>query len=115
MDMGFSDSRLIVADESGPELRPLGWGELCARLTAAQDLRRHQSGPANHAMSAALASAGSFHALAAHMLDHHAGSQPFVNRTSSANGKGHAGTTLISRETPLIECTTHQANETCDD
>lgn len=71
MDMGFTDSRSFDpgqrdAGEAGQGLHPLGWGELCARLVAAQDLRRAQ---AEMAPATREAGPGSFHTMAARMLD----------------------------------------------
>lgn len=46
MEMGFDDSLPVEPGETAGRLRPLGWRELCARLAAAQDLRREGlSGP----------------------------------------------------------------------
>lgn len=39
MEMRFSDSWPQVPGDSRLGLRPLGWGELCARLVAAHDTR----------------------------------------------------------------------------
>ena len=117
MDMGFSDSRSFDASDVAPGLRPLGWSELCARLVAAQDLRRHQAGSAGRvaAGAGALAPAGSFHRLAARMLEQHVAAQDFVNSTSSVYGKDNQGTPVVSRENPLIERATRQADENCHD
>lgn len=39
MEMRFTDSRPQRSQDSSHGLRPLGWGELCARLVAAHDTR----------------------------------------------------------------------------
>lgn len=115
MDMGFTDSRSLVASDMAPALRPLGWSELCARLVAAQDLRRARMAGFARLAAGAAGPVGSFHGAAAHMLAHHSPAQDFVNPTSSAIGKDNQGTSLTSREIPLIERTTRQADETCHD
>jgi hypothetical protein len=116
MDMGFSDSRSFDPSDGAVGLRPLGWSELCARLVAAQDLRR-QADRAGRAVTGGLAPAavGSFHRGAAHMLEHHGPVQDFVNSTSSGSGKGNQGKTVASKHSPLIERATRQADENCDD
>jgi hypothetical protein len=108
MNMAFSDSRAFDTGEVTPGLRPLAWGELCARLTAAQDLRRQQAAAGT---TNADATAGSFHGDAARMLEHHKAAQDFVNRTCSISGKGNQGNIGISDETPLIERTPRLADE----
>lgn len=73
MDMQFNDSRTFGTNDSAQELRPLGWSELCARLAAAQDLRR-SGGPGIGMEVGPVADAngrwGSFHHPAALMLLH---------------------------------------------
>lgn len=44
MEMRLSDSWPQVTGDSSRGLRPLGWGELCARLVAAHDTRGVLSG-----------------------------------------------------------------------
>jgi hypothetical protein len=93
MDLGFDDLRGLAGAESAGMLRELHWPEFCARLEAAQDLRRVSR-------DAALAvpggqNLGSFHRVAAWMLlkaGTQAGRSPgdhedLVNPNSSANGK----------------------------
>jgi hypothetical protein len=117
MDMAFSDSRAFDTHGTLTALRPLGWSELCARLVAAQDLRRLQAAQTVRAVGgkSATASAGSFHTSAAVMLAHHPAPQDFVNSTSSIYGKDNRGTSLASREHPLITCDQRQADENCHD
>jgi len=117
MDMGFSDSRPFDPGDGGTGLRPLGWRELCARLVAAQDLRRDQADRTDRAVTGAVAPAlvGSFHRGAARMLERHEPGQDFVNPTCSVSGKGNQGKTVISNECPLIERATRQADENCHD
>lgn len=109
MEMGFNDLRPADTGDSGQELRPLGWRELCARLAAAQDLRRilvehpDQSQPAGGA---------SFHQSAARLLVSRAmnGIRPerkiagetVVNPTSLANGKAPAGTSAVMHAEPPL-------------
>jgi hypothetical protein len=66
-------------------LRPLSWGDLVARLSAARDLRSSCDGIAPG--GEASFDAGSARRIAAH----HNGKQD-VNLDVSGNGKGHAGT-----------------------
>ena len=40
MELGFNDQFGVESGEEQRGLRPLGWSELCARVAAAQDLRR---------------------------------------------------------------------------
>jgi len=71
MDMEFTTSRAFDANDSAPGLRPLGWSELCARLAAAQDLRRTGLpgvGAFGDTVDRANARWGSFHHPAAMML-----------------------------------------------
>ena len=120
MNMAFPDSRAFDTGDGAQTLRPLAWSELCARLVAAQDLRRHRQGQGqgqdNHAASAPGTPpdglhGGSFHGAAAQMLDHHEGWQDFINPTSSIYRKDNQGKHVVSRETPLTECATRQADE----
>ena len=68
-------------------LRPLSWGDLVTRLSAARDLRSSLDG--GDAAGEASFDAGSARRIAAH----HNGKQD-VNLDVSGNGKGHAGTAL---------------------
>ena len=117
MDMAFSDSRAIESYDIPGVRRPLGWSELCARLVAAQDLRRLQSGADIRpgVTAGGTATGGSFHLAAAHMLEHHGAPQGFVNSTSSVNRKDNQGTSSGSRENPLTEYAQRQADENCHD
>lgn len=108
MEMGFHDCRPPEAGESTQELRPLGWRELCARLAAAQDLRRILSDGDDrpHAQGAA-----SFHLPAARLLvsgtpgdfqsdtQHH--DESGVNLVFSANDKVRQGTSLATPKRPF--------------
>jgi hypothetical protein len=115
MNMAFSDSRAFDPGDITLALRPLAWGELCARLVAAQDLRRHQVLAERGNAAGAGLPTGSFHRGAAHMLLHHERSQDFVNPTCSINSKGNAGKTVDSREPLLTARTPRQADENCHD
>jgi hypothetical protein len=115
MNMAFSDSRPFEGGDGSSALRPLAWGELCARLAAAQDLRRHQAGAGARGAGTDTTHLGSFHSGAAFMLEQHGGSQDLVNPTSSINRKDTGGKPVVSRETPLIERTMRQADENCHD
>lgn len=109
MEMNFPDSRSLVPCDSNRGLRPLGWGELCARLLAAHDTRGALAGAA--AASAAepglvgtvglgLGVSGprggtgfSFHDSAAALLrsvETHA--EEGINPASSGNGNDVGGT-----------------------
>jgi hypothetical protein len=90
MDMVFHASRTADAADSAQELRAIGWTELCARLVAAQDLRREFDAGAN---AGAIAVAGSFHRAAAHALARQRISEGRVNPNPSGDGKGVFGTT----------------------
>lgn len=91
MEMTFQDLRTADSVESEHGLRAFGWAELCARLGAAQDLRRVMAGGAN---GVSATGAGAFHRPSAQLLAR----QPHkdegaVNPTSSADGKAALGTT----------------------
>jgi len=109
MDMGFDDSHPGETGDAAGRLRPLGWRELCARLAAAQDLRREVSilsGLLGRTGERSKTGGGSFHHPAAMLLQ--GGALPEaglelgthqnyqaegrVNPSSSTNGK-HAGGT----------------------
>ncbi|MFC3670971.1 hypothetical protein ACFOOT_06005 [Novosphingobium pokkalii] len=110
MDLGFDDLRGLAGAESAGMLRELHWPEFCARLEAAQDLRRVSR-------DAALAvpggqNLGSFHRVAAWMLlraderkpgDRLGDHEDLVNPNSSANGKMEGSTTVMkpNRPSPL--------------
>ena len=117
MDMGFTDSLAFESQDSAAKLRPLGWSELCARLVAAQDLRRLQAGAriAGASGTGTDAPLGSFHEGAALMLEQDSATKGFVNSTSSGYGKDNQGTSVGSRENPLIERCQRQADEYCHD
>jgi hypothetical protein len=126
MDMGLTNSGAFDARDVDAALRPLGWSELCARLVAAQDLRRIQdprvrviSGllqkdrPHSEGTGGGFAKSdfGSFHRVAALMLESGRGRQDFVNPTSSSSGKDAQGKPVDTREPPLIERDPRQADE----
>lgn len=90
MDMVFHASRTADSVDSAQELRAIGWTELCARLVAAQDLRRAFDGRATERASAV---AGSFDRAAARALAHQRESERPVNPNPSGDGKGALGTT----------------------
>ncbi len=103
MEMGFNDIRppgdscLVESGGQGESLRPLGWHELCARLIAAQDLRKAVK-PALPD-SAVLHGGASFHVLAARLLATGENAEMPVNPTRSTNGKAEGGT-LPAKQTP---------------
>ncbi len=66
-------------------LRPLSWGDLVARLSAARDLRP----PCEHGEAGGEAS---FDASSARRIAAHHNGKHDVNLDVSGNGKGHAGT-----------------------
>jgi hypothetical protein len=112
MDMVLPDSLAFTAPDPSQGPRPLGWDELCARLVAAQDLRRlHASLPTGDAQVAG----GSFNPLAATLLWRGHGHQDFVNPTSSSSGKDNQGNAVGSREPSAIACEQRQADENCHD
>lgn len=106
MDMGHIDSRAFVATDFERALRPLDWGELCARLVAAQDLRREQARERTRLAAGAIAPGGSFHAVAAALLSREGldaltstnYAQSFVNQNHLTNSKGRGGTPVDSRD-----------------
>lgn len=107
MDMEFTTSRAFETDDSAPGLRPLGWSELCARLAAAQDLRRIGAPGwliAGDVASHADGRWGSFHHPSARMLLDGSSGQPLpewdgpqqaegpVNPNCSMDGNDGGGT-----------------------
>jgi len=112
MDMTLPDSRAFAAPDAQGIPRPLGWDELCARLVAAQDLRRLHAMPGT---AQTTSTGGSFHPLAATLLWQGETAQAFVNPTSSSSGKEPRGTIAGSREASAIACDQRQADENCHD
>ncbi|WP_157088857.1 hypothetical protein [Novosphingobium capsulatum] len=102
MDLGFEDLRGLVGAESAGVLRKLHWAEFCARLEAAQDLRR-VSQDSVLAMPGGTG-LGSSHRVAAWMLhkagEHTAGHEDLVNPNSSVNGKMEGSTTVMKPNRP---------------
>lgn len=105
MDMSFNDPGGFTTGEAALGLRPLTWDGLCARIAAAQDLRRTLSSiGAGHASAALIGRGGpaqaSFHTQTAAFIasgipgvpPHIGGSERIVNPNSSANGKADPGT-----------------------
>lgn len=101
MDLGFDDLRGLSGRESAPVLRTLHWGEFCARLSAAQDLRRLSrmapAGPPGGMASDG--SKGSFHRSAAWLL-HELSHEDLVNPNSSAIGKMEESTKVMKPSRP---------------
>ncbi len=107
MDMSFNDPGGFATGDVAPGLRPLTWDSLCARIAAAQDLRRAltarpgQGSADAHgtAAGATLAASGSFHRQAATFIasgiagvsPHMGMGEHFVNPNPSANGKANPG------------------------
>lgn len=95
--MSFNDPAAFLSGDSaaweGPGLRPLTWHGLCARITAAQDLRRafEAMGNIGHELTT-----GSFHGATAALIASNLRGVPahedLVNPMSSANGKAPLGT-----------------------
>lgn len=102
--MSFNDPGGFATGDAALGLRPLTWDGLCARIAAAQDLRRTLSAigtgsaatPSGHAVPAS----GSFHRQAALFIASGIPGVPpqtvtgerIVNPNSSANGKANPGT-----------------------
>jgi len=103
MDMGFIDSPAPEPGDSVQGLKPLGWRELCARLAAAQDLRRILT---EGSALPQISGEASFHRPAARLLIRSVrvernGSSPInpeavVNPIPSANGKADRSTASIT-------------------
>ena len=108
--MSFNDPGGFATGDAALGLRPLSWDGLCARIAAAQDLRRTLSaicmgsaigtGPAALPSGHAAPASGSFHRQAAMFIASGIPGVPpqtgvgehIVNPNSSANGKANAGT-----------------------
>ncbi|MEO0031311.1 MAG: hypothetical protein RIS94_1069 [Pseudomonadota bacterium] len=108
MDMGFNESWPLHGDAgTGAEgLRPLAWSDLCARLSAAQDLRREEERLATQARLGGRQAGGSFHLSAALWLrrdesNHGEEAEADVNPMPSANGKVAGATTGVIAEQSL--------------
>lgn len=82
--------RTANTTDSAQDLRAIGWTELCARLVAAQDLRRAFGAGTDRRVTAA---AGSFHLAAARALARQRGGEGPVNPNPSGDGKAVFGTT----------------------
>ncbi len=106
--------RAHPADYAAKAGRPLGWGELCARLAVSRMEQR--DGPDSTARRNVLPGAamhfGSFHRSAAHMLEHIVSEQIFINSTSSANVKDTGATPVVSREAEPMTARQRPADET---
>lgn len=103
MEMGFNETWPLTGD-SGEALRPLAWAELCARLSAAQDLRRERLGHGPQDAASHRLRGGSFHQSAAMLLRRDESSQEAepeqpVNPMPSVNGK-QAGTITVGSGDP---------------
>lgn len=104
MDMGFNETWPPHGAQE-ERLRPLTWADLCARLSAAQDLRRETGRLAAQVRSGAGQAAGSFHLSAAAWLrrdESNPGEHPeaCVNPMPSVNGKVAGATTGATAEHP---------------
>lgn len=101
MELGFNDQFGVESGEERLGLRPLGWSELCARVAAAQDLRREVLS----AGTGADGSGASFHRPAARLLQdivhstENGKSEDPVNHYLSGIGKGDGAT---ARHTPNV-------------
>lgn len=93
MDMGFIDSQPRGVRDSGERLRPLGWSELCVRLSAEQAARRVLGQKyGTEAAGPDRLSGGSFHYPSAiMMLQTVCADESAVNLIPSVNGKGDSG------------------------
>lgn len=89
MEMVFHVNRPADSAESAQELRAFGWTELCARLVAAQDLRRVIAEGDGERMGGV---AGSFHRAAARALARQRENEWPVNPNPSADRKAAVGT-----------------------
>lgn len=89
MELAFRTSRTVDSVDSAQDLRAIGWTELCARLVAAQDLRRAFD---NRAVGGMGPVAGSFHRGAARALARQRENERPVNPNPSGDGKGALGT-----------------------
>ena len=79
-----ADALPLEEPQHGDSLRPLSWGDLVARLSAARDLRASYQGAGETAE-------GSFDASSARRVAaHHNGKHP-VNLDDLSNGKGPEG------------------------
>ncbi|MDE2562886.1 MAG: hypothetical protein KGL48_11640 [Sphingomonadales bacterium] len=90
MEMVFHASRAADLVDSAEDLRAIGWTELCARLVAAQDLRRSFGADD---VAGASGIAGSFHRAAARALARQREGEGAVNPNPSGDGKGPSGNT----------------------
>ncbi|WP_157083081.1 hypothetical protein [Novosphingobium lentum] len=96
MEMGFTEYDSRLSGESAQDLRPFGWSELCARLVAAQDLRRliaiDATGHTNTTGRRPRRQPGqaSFHRNTARLIAMRQQADRFVNPKSSTNGKADA-------------------------
>ncbi|WP_225207423.1 hypothetical protein [Novosphingobium huizhouense] len=97
MDLGFNDVWGGEAAVDAQRLRPLAWADLCARLVAAQDLRREMQ-PERDRPALDAAAPASFHRPAAQLLRDiaipaaTAIRERSVNLSPSGNGKDDGGT-----------------------
>lgn len=101
MDMSFNDpralARAVAGHDDGVALQAMTWHDLCARIRAAQDLRRVMS---TQQGGDAADYAGSFHLAAARIITsgipgvpaHLVSDEERVNPISSADGKARTGT-----------------------
>jgi hypothetical protein len=108
MDMSFNDPGGFATGDAALGLRPLTWDGLCARIAAAQELRRAltswsglaETGHRVAATGDAVNASGSFHRQTATFIASGiAGVSPqieagehLVNPNSSVNGKANPGT-----------------------
>jgi hypothetical protein len=79
-----ADALPLEEPREGESLRPLSWGDLVARLSAARALRESLEG-------GAVRSEASFHAGGARCIAAHHNGKHGVNLEDSSNGKGREG------------------------
>lgn len=108
MDMSFNDPGGFATGDASLGLRPLTWDGLCARIAAAQDLRRaltawpglSETGHRVIATGDAVKAGGSFHRQTATFIasgivgvsPQMGAGEHLVNPNSSVNGKANPGT-----------------------
>lgn len=99
--MVLTDSHLFDTASGEQTLRPLGWSELCARLVAAQDLRRDQRRASFVLPDVAGTHVGSFHPVTALMLESVGWHEEVINPDVSSYGKQKTAKLVDSNTPPM--------------
>lgn len=81
-----------LGERDGEALRPLSWGDLVARLSAARELRAAYRAGDGGPIDSGARSGASFDAGSARRIAAHHNGKDAVNLDSSGNGKGPAST-----------------------